>query len=412
MKLSTKGNRIEELEIRVMKENEADQLEVRFFKTPAGDIAVEEVGAKGLAAKAKLAANDTILSINGERPTDVKDASTMLRSPKGEIVMKVQRDSASSAPRTKSPSRPARSPASGGTDPFTTLGPSMAVPPLKLAPDAASHPVAGPLTARAMKSSMQLHKELRGAGRTLERMATRVDQCMQVVTGTRFELSAAVDSVRQRLQTNPSLAEDPHGPAAQAAASAAVRDDVIEAGLHARFGREPTPGELAIELRLARIKERKRREAVNTPVVEAMQELEEIAELGSNSMAQHEVKLEMCREKLRAIYTTLGTHYYEHEGVVRTNDRSRIGRVMDHHTHEALAVAAECDDFCRVTINAALKAARGERSQLEVCKADLQRAMLARTRALEEYKRMDKAGTTFKSWNSEELKRGGGAGGP
>ena len=217
-----------------------------------------------------------------------------------------------------------------------------------------------------------------------------------------------MNSVRERLQTNPSLADDPKGAAAQAAAAAAVRDDEVESNLASRFGREPTPAELAIELKLARGKERKRREEVNTPVVEAMTELEEIAELGVNSMAQYEVKLELCREKLRSIYQTLGTHYKEHDGVVKANDRSRIGKVVDHFTHEALGVAAETEDYCRVTVNAALKAARGERSQLEACKADLQRAMLQRGKMIMEYKRMDKAGTTFKAWNKEELKLGRG----
>ena len=87
-------------------------------------------------------------------------------------------------------------------------------------------------------------------------------------------------------------------------------------------------------------------------------------------------------------------------------DRGKVCKLRDHPTHESLRLAAEIEDSARKAANDAVKEARSQRSLLEAFKADVQRAMLTRTQQLMEYHRMDKAGTTFRSWNKEELKLG------
>ena len=79
---------------------------------------------------------------------------------------------------------------------------------------------------------------------------------------------------------------------------------------------------------------------------------------------------------------------------------------IDHPTHEALKLAADREDTARSASNQAVKAAQLEKSRLEAYKADVQRAMLARTQRQMEFKRVDAQGTTFKTWTKEELKMG------
>ena len=263
-----------------------------------------------------------------------------------------------------------------------------------------------PLTARAVKTSMQLHRELRGVSRTLERMATRVDQTLSVTKGTRKEMEATLESARTRLSQNASLTEDPNSPAGRKAAAAAVSEVEVAENLEKRFERPISEAELAVELKLEAAKERRRREAVNRPVVEAIVELEETAMLGVAALRVHEEKLTSMMQRLHEIYHHLASHYDAHEKVATARDRARVGKLNDHPTHESLRLAAEIDDSARKAANDAVKAAREQRSLLESFKADVQRAMLTRTKQLMEYHRMDKAGTTFRSWNTEELKLG------
>lgn len=263
-----------------------------------------------------------------------------------------------------------------------------------------------PLTPRAVKSSMQLHNELKGVGRTLERMAKRVDQALSITKGTRREMETTVESARTRLRQNVSLTEDPNSPAGRAAAAAAVSEVEVAENLEKRFERPISEAELAVELKLEAAKERRRREAVNKPVVEAVVELEETAVLAVASLRAHEEKLTNAMQKLHDIYNHLASHYDAHQKVATARDRAKVGRVVDHPTHESLRLAAEIDDSARKAANDAVKEARSQRSLLEAFKADVQKAMLARTKQLMEYHRMDKAGTTFRTWNKEELKLG------
>lgn len=253
---------------------------------------------------------------------------------------------------------------------------------------------------------MQLHKELKGVGRTLEHMGRRVEQTLTVTRGVKKEMEATVDSARTRLTQNKSLTEDPNSPAGRKAAAAAVSEVEVAENLEKRYEREISPAELAVELKLEASKERKRREAVNRPVVEALVELEETAVLGVECLQGHEDKLVMYLERLHSIYRHLASHYDAHEKVAKCRDRAKVSKLHDHPTHESLRLAAEYDDSARKAANDAIKACREQKSLLEAFKADVQRAMLGRTKQLMEYNRMDKAGTTFKSWNKEELKLG------
>ena len=156
---------------------------------------------------------------------------------------------------------------------------------------------------------------------------------------------------------------------------------------------------------------RRRREELNRPVVEALTELEETASLGSTSLAAHEATLLRRLDDLYEVYKGLGEHYAAHHVVAAPRaDRAKTHRPVEHPTHDALALAAEREDSARMAANLALKAAKLEKSRLEAYKADVQRAMLARTQRQLHFRRVDAQGTTFKAWNKEELKLGGGGG--
>jgi hypothetical protein len=203
---------------------------------------------------------------------------------------------------------------------------------------------------------------------------------------------------------NPTICQDPKSPQAYKAAEAAVNEDAVKAITRERFGREPSSSDMTVELRLARGKERARREKANGPVVEAINELEEIAQASAEELLVHEEKLERCYERSRELYSKLQLHYLAHEKVATTRDRSKIGRLEAEYTHKALELAAEWDDTARSACNAAGKAARENQSVIEAHKADVQRAMMQRTRLQMEFNREDKAGTTFKAWSKEELR--------
>ena len=290
------------------------------------------------------------------------------------------------------------------------LGPIRPAVPGLPAVELASSAPGAPITARAVKSSMQLHKELKGVGRTLERMAKRVDQTLTVTRGVRSELEATAKSAKQRLQDNRSLTEDPNSPAGRAAAAAAVSEVEVAENLEKRFERPVTEAMLKVELKLEAAKERKRREIVNRPVVEALVELEETAVLGVTALLAHEDKLALYIQRLHDIYHHLASHYDAHTRVATCRNRSRVGKLNDHPTHESLALAAEYEDSARNAANKALTAAREQKSLLEAYKADVQRAMLGRTKQIMKFNQMDKAGTTFKTWTAEEKKLGPPAG--
>ena len=111
-------------------------------------------------------------------------------------------------------------------------------------------PTGIPITPRAVKSSMQLRRELQNVGKSLDCMGRRVEQSLAVVRGTCGELKATLVSVRQRLQANPSLTEDPRCSKAMDAAAAAVSEEMVESKLSRRFERKPLYSELAVELKL------------------------------------------------------------------------------------------------------------------------------------------------------------------
>ena len=243
-------------------------------------------------------------------------------------------------------------------------------------------------------------------GRTLERIIKRVEQTLQVVVGVKEELYKCADSVRSRLETNPSLTRDPRGKEAFAAAEAGINTASVFEALEKRFGREPTEEMKSVELKLAIAKEVKRREVLNRPVVEALVELEETAIIGSGSLEDHEAKVRRQLAGLWEVYNGLKAHYEGHHTVANAVNRATCHRMIDHPTHEALKLAADREDTARLAANQAVKAAQLEKSRLEAYKADVQRAMLARTKKTMEFKRVDAQGTTFKAWSAEELKMG------
>ena len=128
----------------------------------------------------------------------------------------------------------------------------------------------------------------------------------------------------------------------------------VAENLEKRFERPISEAELAVELKLEAAKERRRREAVNKPVVEAVVELEETAVLAVASLRAHEEKLTNAMQKLHDIYNHLASHYDAHQKVATARDRAKVGRVVDHPTHESLRLAAEIDDSARKAANDAV----------------------------------------------------------
>jgi hypothetical protein len=162
-------------------------------------------------------------------------------------------------------------------------------------------------------------------------------------------------------------------------------------------------GTLAVELKLEHAKVRRRRAALNRPLVEALVELEELSSLGVKSLETHEAKLQSGLDSLWEAYRALGHHHDCHRTVARAADRAKVLKPHEHATHEALRIAAEREDTCRRDANEALHAAKAERSRLMSGKSDVQRAMLARAQEQMVHKRMDAQGTTFRTWNARDL---------
>ena len=98
----------------------------------------------------------------------------------------------------------------------------------------------------------------------------------------------------------------------------------------------------------------------------------------------------------------LGAHFDARNQVVNCKQR-KADLLVDEATHECLRLATEQEDAARWAINEALKAVRRERTAIEVCKADLQRAAQEKLRLMEKYRKDDLRGTTFTSWNKVEL---------
>ena len=152
-------------------------------------------------------------------------------------------------------------------------------------------------------------------------------------------------------------------------------------------------------------KERQRREKVNKPVVEALQELEEIAMLGYQNLAGHQEQLEKQKLLLEEVYDALGGHYHSRDAVVHATNRTAVTRLKDEPTHEVLRIALEREDTARQNCNWAIKAARGERSAVMMQKAEVQRAARLREQMIAQFRHDDLRGTTFKGWGGQELKR-------
>ena len=259
------------------------------------------------------------------------------------------------------------------------------------------------LTARGMKSSLQLRKELMEVRKTIHAMEKRVAQALSVAQGTKLELLETFKSCQKSLHHNPSLTSDPRGPEAMAAAEAEVNEDKLRERYEQTFGTPPTKTALKVEMKLATSRAARLREEVNKPVVAALAELEEIASRGAQTLERHEEKLQqLLLTTLPEQAQDLAAHYDAHDQVVKTTNRAAGDRLIVEAAHECLRLATEQEDVARWVIGEALKAVRREKTAVEVCKADLQRASQEKRRILEEHKRNDMRGTTFKEWNKNE----------
>ena len=264
-----------------------------------------------------------------------------------------------------------------------------------------------PLTARGMKSAMQLHKELKEVGQTMHHMRKRVEQALSFTRGTRLQLLRSAESTMKIIQNNPSLTLNPSSPEAYALAADEVREIKVREEYFRQYGVEPSEDAFKVELQLATGKlVRRHTEAVKL-VQEALSELQEIAELGAESLASHEENLRKFLEIILPEHEQdLRAHFNARERVVKTTNRFEADHLVDEATHDCLRLATESECLARYTLNRALKAARRERSVLEACKADLQRAAQQKHRVLEKHKHDDLRGTTFLSWNQMDLTEG------
>ena len=270
-------------------------------------------------------------------------------------------------------------------------------------------PVGLPLTPRQIKSSVQLKGEVGVVRRNMQRMEQRTNMALTIVRGQHQELEKCSLGMRQMIEQNPTICKAPHSPEAYAAANAAVDEDAVLERARTRFGREPRASEMAVELRLARGKERARREESNAPVVEAMKEMLENCELGEVVLLKHAETLERCCKALNELNCTLATHLTAHAAVAgakTATSRCTVARADDNATHEALKLATKAEASARQAALEGTKAAQRERGNLEARKADMRRAVAERTKLQQGYYRQDNAGTSFKGWSSEELKHG------
>lgn len=458
-----------DLQLTLNKKSAADPLRLRFFDdedfdeddlwdfaimtTSAGEprAVVADIDEGGLAYAAGLRMDDAVIAVGGQTDLDRETVRKLLKEAKGAIVLSVRREECPAAApavnaspsmhdprdatsRRSPPSAPSRGASSSRpkSAAYTAATPGIHSPALPSPGGHAAGVNAAPVTPRAFKSSLQLHKELREVGDTMEKMTRKVTQALAVVRGTRGEVEACVISVRKSLQLNPSLSEDlaPAAPsrvddartvdmastssprssvAAQRAAERAAATREAEKKMRLELGRAPEREEVEphIEAELHRQrKERRRREQVNRPVVEALDELEELALNGCEKMAEHEAQLEHQKELLEEVYNALGNHYHARDKVVNAPSRTNVTRLDDHPTHEVLSVASEREDTARHMGNVAMKAARAERSTIAMQKAEVQRAARLRGEMIAQFRRDDLRGTSFKGWSREELKVG------
>ena len=308
-----------------------------------------------------------------------------------------------------------------------------------------------PMTPRAVKSSMQLLRELREVGETIISTARKVDQALQINTGTRGELARCSDSTRKQLLHNPSLGgsfvgipsslggEGDGSPGSPGSPSSSPSHSVLQLrssapSTSASRARERRDATVVADKKLRRIlrrvpelqeleeevtqqlfmqrQDRRRRKEVNRPMIEALTELQETSAAGVDLLGSYGDTLKSCQLQLKEMHDELAAHHAMREEVVNlaATSRTSIGRIDDALTHEVLRAAAELEDVARMQSNKALKAARLEQTTMQANKAEVQRAAHRRMQQIEEFRRRDAAGTSFKGWSREDLKRGGGAG--
>ena len=379
---------------------------------------IRSVADDGHAAAAGLRRHDMVMGINGQTDISLAAVGTILRGiGVGDDIVLVVR----TWPRRRSPSPHAKfrslsSPAHGSID-SNNAGPSGVLtsppcsPPSQTSqlscypppPPLVEEPNGCPLTPRAVKTSIIFDKELHDVAGSVKGMIARLEQVLAVVRGQSSELCETAKSMQTLLRDNRTLTQDPNGKEATAAARAAVNELEMETGIRKRFEREPTAEMMNAEMTLECMRQRRRREELNQPIVHAIVELEEIASLGIASLSGHAERLQSQLEGLSEVSECLSCHHAAHHGVVQASDRARTHRPLDQPTHVALSLATTRKDSARNIANNAVRDATRERSRLEACKADVQRAVQARRQMELAFRRMDRAGTTFHAWTREEL---------
>jgi len=365
------------------------------------------VDPQGGAARAGLELDDVVLAINGHlNPSSVDfgdligtgGTSTFIVQPVAHLLSVVSMSKQSPLKAKGSTARPGERQMSQG-DVLSELTTAVVWVPVPRVLTTTA------LTPRGMKSSIQLHKELKDVSISMSKMITRVKQALAVVRGTQQELLASVESCRKNLEQNPSLRLLPTAPDALEEARDEVRKDVIRETYIGRYGVEPSEATLKQEIKLEVSKVARRRAEANKPILLAMAELEEIASSGAQTLgAQEETLLHFLTIALPQRVQELDGHCSARHQVVQTKDRFTVSHLEDHATHECLRLAVEQEDSARAAVTEALKIVRRERSALEVCKADLQRAMQEKGRMLARHRVNNLRGTTFTAWNSEEIK--------
>ena len=398
---------------------------------------VEALDPNGAGARAGMEENDIVASLNGHEDVSRDEVLSVFRNFAGRIVITVKRadgvsrgnqsdglpPSILSTPMPRQP-QPRASPVARAVVSSQRQPPhGDSSPSAKPAADAPASNSGPPITPRLMKSSIQLHKELKEVGETIQTISDRVEQALVVTRGTRNELRSCALSTRKNLESNPSLTRGtskeaaPFSPSEKETVSlAATRAAGREAAVHeadnklrTRLGRAPTPEELntevVAELYLQR-RDRRRQVTANTPIVEALVELEETSTNGVQLLGEHETKLERILQQLHEVYGELGAHFWQRDAIVNTSNRSAVPRVDDEPTHQVLRLAAEREDTARYLSQQATKAARLEASTMQMNKAEVQRAARRRIDTNAQYYRNDRQGTTFHGWSKEELKLG------
>ena len=422
--------------LRIAKGRQSDRLGVRFYDEDGFDdhdlwsrdgattragapcAVVEAVDLDGAAARAGMEAEDIIVTLNGHAGISREQVLSLLRSFVGTLDIGVRRADGRPRGNAAAVTAVAKLPIArhkelsrgGGGGGRSSARAGIAAKPTVSAPTAATDASGPPVTPRLMKSSIQLHKELKEVGETIQNISDRVEQALVITRGTRNQLATCAESTRKSMETNPSLtgggAARPQAPtvAATRATERAAATHDADQKLRSRLGREPTQEELDVEveaeLHLQR-RDRRRQKEVNTPIVEALTELEETSSNGLELLDGHAEKLEHVLRQLHEVYGVLGTHFWQRDAVVNATNRSAVPRLDDEPTHEALRLAAEREDTARHVSNQAIKAARLEASTMQMNKAAVQRAARRRLDMVAQHYRNDRAGTSFHGWTNE-----------